>query len=529
MNRLLLALLALIISGSAYAGFPPPVLPSAPLVNGNCVQGTGSSTVGPASQGCSGTAGPTVIGSQSIATYYGGSWTPGNSTTNTEQIQAWINSLYVTFMNLDTTQALQNLNRTKCIEAIIPATANIFIDSPLYIPNGVCPNFKTAFVRKGSAGAITANYTGDPSTQALANIYQPAIIENPGVSNVGPIEIIANSTGTDGGSGFYYGRTSSVMTLTIAAAGTGFTGGETCTTANGDVKSPYTGAQFTVTAASGGAATAISYTGVKWDSSGHSGIYPFPLLMQQAIWTAANGWTGSRQVFDGSGNYLTNCTGGSGTGTGLTVTAVMFPDWCTGSNGCAASTTYYGAFSNPSPQFSWLGTVRVAQSRLSTSGTYGPTIGILIDSYDTHFHALYSQLAQDNIVLHGADLFGDEINTVQGGTEMIASSGGNMTVPNVVLNGGSNTTEYLSISNCISCSFAGGYFTDPSTTPNVSAYAIGLGDGVSAQAQDNAGLNLNFVSYNGGSATPATAINCTWTRSSTIKVFVQNVTQGGGT
>lgn len=463
---------------------------------------------------------PEVVGSSDF-TVFNPTWANTNSTTNTEAIQAWLDALYVQYTNAQTAQSLQNLTRVACIVAVIPQGKLIDVDSPLIVHEGICTDFRSLMRRKGSAGTITSNYTGDPSTQADANLYQPAMIFVPGSHNVGRVEFILNSNGSDGGSGFAIGRTWSVQTLALGAGGTGYTNGDTCTTVNGDSKLPYTGAQFVI-AASGGVVTGVTYTGVRWDGTGHSGVYPMPLLMQQTVWTAGNGWTGSRAVFDGSGNYLITCASG---GSGASVSAVMWPDWCDGTNGCSASVTYHGWFSNYSPIFAYYGILKATQSRNTTSATYGGTFGVLDSAYDHRADEFYSNLANQGIIVTGTDLFINRINSTSDGTGLTLSSGGNINCPDVVLDNDSGT--YLEIDGETQDNLSGSTFTDTATTPTVSTQAIGIGANSSSTTKENSDLNLKFTAYNAATAAGAPYLKLAYVRSSDIRVVVSNVGQNG--
>lgn len=448
-----------------------------------------------------------VYGMSSITGYKAG-WVP-SGTTNAMVIQDWLNWLYVQNVNYDVTRGLENLDRTSCIEARIPKMKNLYIEGSILIPPGVCTDFKTKFVRNGNtAGAVTPYYNGDPMSQDLANPYQFAVMMTPGSQNLGIIDVIQNTIGTDAGSGIVTGRTWAISALAIANGGTGFVGGETCTTRNGDVN-PYVGASFTVTHATSGAADAISFTAARWTPA--AGVYPFPLLMQQQLWTAANGWTGARQIFDGSGNYLTNCS----SGTGLTVTATPQADWSGG------LTYYQGWYDNYSPMYSWLGTLKATQGRDKTDPTYGSTMGILISSFDQHAKSLYSQGNHNGLTVIGTDFWAPDVNSVSDGIGLYVRSGGNINLPNVVL--GNDTIKYLDIDDNLNTYIRASMSTDTQTTPTAGPYAVGLGQNSIQQSQENSGLNLDLNFTNAGSAGGIPAIACAYTVNSNIRVNIGNI------
>lgn len=448
-----------------------------------------------------------------------------NSETDTKNIQSWLNSIYVQYTNLDPTQSKQDNFRVSCIEGVIPKTSNIATTSPLIIPNGVCLNSYTQFVRKGSSGTITNNYTGDPTTKALANVQQPTFIFVPGSHNIGRLSLIANSVGTDGGTGTAWGRTWQMHDITAVAGGSGYTNGDTCTTAVGDVKSPFQGATFIITTTAGAVTGTTFQNTNRWTAT--NGVYPFPILMQQAIWTTANGWTGTRQVFDGSGNYLINCNAG---GTGATVSANMWPDWCDGTSTpatCTASTTYHGEFSNYSAVTTFMGDVMVTQSRPAISASYGPTIGNIVDSYDFRGDEIYSEGAQVGLQLTGSDFFANRINDVNSIQEMVVPAGGNFNSANVVLNAGPSTATSLIMDNVSQAYLFGHIFVQPFSTPTMTGAPILLGSNSSSTTTENDIMMLKFNLTNASSVAGVPAISCAYTRNSQIDLVVSNSDRNG--
>ena len=211
------------------------------------------------------------------------------------------------------------------VRATCNATRPITVTSPIVVLPFVDFDFTTQLRRDGSSGAITPNYNGDPTTKALANPCQPALILAAGAHGAN-VNVNCNPDDVHKGSGFYAVRGWTLSGGTAAGTPTGYTNGDVVTTANYQL-SPYVGATFQL-AVAGGVVTGITML--------TPGYYPAPSELLKSTWSAANGFDGVKypQMFDSSGNFVV----AGGSGTGLKITPAWTPDWTSPSTQYVADT-----------------------------------------------------------------------------------------------------------------------------------------------------------------------------------------------
>ena len=360
-------------------------------------------------------------------------------------------------------------------------------------------------------GSITG-YSNPTTYQISANTGSTAFTFNDTSGNA--ITTVAGSltglTFTEqnvGGSGNSWGRVYQLNTLTVAAGGTGYTNGDTCTTANGDIALPYVGATFTITA-SGGVVSAVTFSPSHWTTA--AGLYSMPLAMAQSVWTTANGWS---NVFDGSGNFQTTCNAG---GSGLTVTATMFPDWSTG------STTYYGTNGNSNtPTDSWYGRSYARQSRKTTSSVYGPTIGQNVDGFSVRWDELYSETMQIGFLFTGADHYGNRCTSIGNAQGFVWNAGGDFQCALMVSNNDTQNTLVIDHWEGMKLPSVRIFF-DNQTTPTATTASVLIGSKSSA-GNPVQNLTANFLLENSGSVSGQTAMTINYLCGSTIDAQVDNL------
>jgi hypothetical protein len=259
---------------------------------------------------------------------------------------------------------LDDQNERACMRFVFPRSS-LRVTSPVVIPEHVCTDGHGFVVRTGQTGTVTAAYTGDTSSHALANLQQPAVIFPPHSHNIGNLSVYANSNGSDRGSGVFAGKNWVASAVTIQQAGTGYTAGDVLTFGTPS-KAPLYPIQVTIDTVSSGVPQTYHVSS--------TGAYALPPILQQQQWTAANGFTGGianagvGKVFDPAhaGWYVTS--GGTGTGAEFTATWV---------NDFAADGTDYKGGANIQAD-TLLGTIDVQGGSTATTkdATYGATFGV---------------------------------------------------------------------------------------------------------------------------------------------------------
>lgn len=205
---------------------------------------------------------------------------------------------------------LNNLMFRTAVRAVFPFGYYGLRDA-LVIPPYVEVDFRGKVVRNCPAGGTISTSWDGTFQDSLSNSFRPAII----LSSLGRIDnlnlYLANADANLAGSGVVVGKNWSIAAVAINDGGAGYTVGDALLTANG-LPAPYSGATLTVASVDG----AGKITGL---TLGDKGAYAFPIQIQKAIWTSANGF----DVF--TPNFAHKLTGG--TGVGASVAATWEADW----------------------------------------------------------------------------------------------------------------------------------------------------------------------------------------------------------
>lgn len=451
------------------------------------------------------------------------------------------------------TNNLADVSLNACIRAtsgIGQGEFGIKINSPIVIPRGVCPDGTMVISRDGSAGTPVANWNGDTSTKQLSNLYQPMIIFPPNGQTYGRMRLILNSTGSDRGNGWFYGRTWRVASLTKQAGGSGFSGGETCTMANGDSKASAAGATFTCATASAGACTALTFAPTQWATQ--TGQYFLPPVLQRQQWAVANGWDGHDtihpQVFDNDTNkyYKTTC---SGSGTGLTVSAKWWPDFCSGSAAdsdtvsCTATVSgphgvnaYDGIYGNFAASNGVLADVLVEQSGQSFSSSYGYTTGAVLAGFEVTMPYVQTHKSYYGFEMYGSDSFVNHANDVGSAVQLKMRGGASQHVAYARLD--TPVDSINSDAHAMEIDHEAGSSDVRGTVFHNSASAATLGTdqvrfGSDTQISDSTHENSGFIfgptsiSSDGTSGSALTALGCAFTRDTLMIADVSNIATSG--
>lgn len=448
--------------------------------------------------------------------------------------QNWLLNCQRKAISMSTTASAE-LTMPGCILAVTPPTGSnatgTTFNTPIVIPRYVCWDPTDAmYIRDGQSGTVTSNWTGDPSTSALANHYQPNFIFAPQSALMGTLHTVLNAVGTDAGSGPYVARTWRVKSLTIATThkGTGFVGGETCIMQNGDKKSPAAGAQFTVTTASGGQATVLTFAPGRWDTI--TGQYFLPPFLQAQQWTTANGWNGADPqhptVFNSDGSYLTSCTG---SGTGLGVVAAWWPDWCDGTNGCSASTTYDGFFGNYNTDTMYIHSIYAEQAGSLTSATYGHSWGVAMSPFDIDVDYVQSQGAYWGQLYTGSDIRVVKSNDVDSQVGLKIFSGGGMHFQHYT--GDTSFLHNVEIDKVTTLTLDADLIYTQGTSPTATDGTVIIGgDSTYSDASDEVtNATMRFTSINNGNTAGRPFFSCKFARGNHFFANVGNIDNSGST
>lgn len=293
------------------------------------------------------------------------------------------------------------------------------VDCPIIVPELVNLQCDGTFVRNGSSGTVTNNYTGDTTSKALANLSQPTVIIVPR-GHSSKLEVYSNSDGVNSGAGIFVGRNWTVSTFTVAVAGTGYHVGDVLTCANPS-KSPYICSTATVATINGaGGVTSVTVT--------EAGAYALPPVLQTQQWTTANGFTGPiainnlGSVFSG-GALLT--TGGNGSGCTLTPTWVT--DW-------TSSSTAYNMGHGGLVADTVLGNIRTLQVPTTTDATYGPMTAFRAYGLNFTIDELQIYGGRNGIdFTHASDCRINVINSIKATNPILCIDSSSINCPNVVI------------------------------------------------------------------------------------------------
>ena len=474
---------------------------------------------------------PNILGSCSLLEDYPNFTSDGEAQAGTD-FQNWLLSCQRKAIKLGAT-GFASVTRPACIEAFSPPT-NPYgqsFNTPIVIPRYVCWHPTGMYVRDGSSGTITSNWTGSTTTSALANLYEPNFIFAPASALTGHLHTILNSIGTDAGSGPVVGRTWRIKTITIDSnnQGTGFNGGESCTVATGDTKSPSQGATFTVATASSGHAASITYAPTQWAQQ--TGAYFLPPAQQVIQWTAANGWNGSNSyqptVFAGDGAYLTSCTG-SGSPSGLAVNVTWWPDWCDGTNGCSASTIYDGYYGLQTSATTYIDTIYAQQSAALTSATYGHTWGFAHFGFDTDINYIQTEGSYWGMLMMNSDLRVLRANDVNSFIGLKIATLGSGHIWHYT--GDTSLDHFIEIDRASDVTLDADLFSTSGSTPTTSVATVVVGGDSnfgSGSSNESYGNLITINASNAGTTTGVPVIDCKYTRSTIFRVNGANLGQSG--
>lgn len=448
-----------------------------------------------------------------------------------------------------------------CVRAIVSGQAYAYkTNTPIFFPRYVCPDDAMSWERDGTGTGVAAasNWNGDPTTNQLNNKQQYMLVMASGGTMAPGSKIIGNlnSTGSDGGSGFMYGRMYEISSVALQGTGSGIPGSSiSCVTRNGDTISPSQGASFTISV-SGGRATGItSPASGNYTRYSNAGIYYLPPWEQRRQWTVANGWDGDSaagnadgrhpKVFSDETNYYykTTC---NGVDYGVTVSVKWQPDWCltgvtadvdsrsctTRTDGPNGTNSYYGIFPGGSANTGFLDNIYMIQGRQTYDANYGYTNGVLISGFEVTANYIQTQNSYYGLLLYGSDVVVRDFNDVTSAVQMKIRGGGGIHVlharfdtPNDQLNSDGHSFEG---DHCSTCSVkTWDYIATGSDSTHVAGAQIRLGSDTSVSGASSQNTNFyigtgNISSELSTGTNSLTAISCAYTNSSTFGANVAN-------
>lgn len=385
------------------------------------------------------------------------------------------------------------------------------ISCPLIVPelvNLVCDGI---IIRNGSTGTITSNYTGNTTSKALANLFQPTVIIVPRAHSHA-MNVYSNNDGVHFGAGVAIGKNWTVLSFAIGVTGSGYSVNDVLTCPNPS-PSPYVAATATVTSVDGSG----HITGIN-SSPTNIGAYGLPQVLQAQQWTSANGFS----VFDNSGNFITT----GGTGTGATLTPTWKPDWTGGDS------TYYRGKSGLTAD------TIIEQCRIigvpTTGGdaTYGDMIAFNPFGLNFTFSDIELQGGHIGYNFNSvADIRGVNINSVGSSNAMVFSSANNIVCDNIVI----DTPDFwvLSIDKAQGNKLSGRAFNrNRFNFAGSNNYPIIIGNNSSSGSGNNVeGLALDFQMTNcgsGGTPLGCPALFLANARGCSINLNITNFTSAGG-
>jgi hypothetical protein len=422
----------------------------------------------------------------------------------TTQLQNWLLYCQLYRKNLKNYTGDDDQLQRDTIKAVLPA--GIYnISCPLIIPEFVELEMNGGSLQRlGNVGGTVTNfYTGDTTSKALVNLYQPAVICVVN-GHCSELNVMCNPDGVHAGSGFYAGKNwVTIGTPTIAAPGTGYRIGDSLFPDDPSLN-PYFGPGLVVSAINGsGGVTGVTVS--------YQGSYALPPVLQQMQWTAANGYN----VFDlaNAGAYLT--TGGNGTGASVNLT--FAPDWQTG------NTVYNGG--RQSIGDTTLGKIRVNDVGTSTDATYGSTFGIWLANLNFHANELTSNGGDVGVMFqNGTDIHVDFINPVGANTSIKIIGGGSIECPNCVYD--TAAAAYIDIDEITASLNFSAQCINPITSPTLtSGYGFRIGANSTAISV-GVDLKINFIDCGTNAGVPCGYVS--HIAGSKIDVKVTNKTVGGG-
>lgn len=439
-----------------------------------------------------------------------------------------------------------------CIRAVTTAGAFTYsTKTPVVLPRYVCSDDAFSWERNGKGStSASSSWNGDPTTEQLVVAQRPMIYMPIGYTMYPGAKSISNlnSDGTDRGTGYASGYQWQIGSVTLRSNGTGIPGSSaTCVVKNGDTVTPASSASFTI-AVSGGAATSVTSSFVRYTNGGQ---YTLPPWAQRRQYTLANGWDGSDsrhpRVFADETNFYYKTTCG-GVDYGLTVSATWQPDWCTGSavgegtsctvrtDGPNGTNSFFGLFSNGTSITSDLGNIYAVQSGNLFDSAYGYTWGVMIDGFETTANFIQTQVAHYGLLMYGADVYVNHFNDVGSAIQLKMRGGGSHHVAYARLDTPTDSlgsdAHCLEVDNQTGSSDVKGtcfYNGNASTTAGVAQARFGTDTSISSATKENSGFIFGPMSFssNGTGGGNMTAIDCNYTRGSFFNAIVSNLSNSG--
>lgn len=419
-------------------------------------------------------------------------------------MQEFLNSCHLVALALGGT-GLNNLMFRAAVRAVFPFGYYALRDA-LVIPPYVEVDFRGKVVRQcPSGGTISTSWDGTYQ-DSLSNSYRPAII----MSSVGMVDnlnlYLANSDTNLSGVGLAVGKNWSIASVAINDGGTGYTVGDTLYTAIG-LPAPYIGAQLTVSSVDGsGKITGLTLL--------DKGAYGFPLQIQKAIWTSANGFN----VF--TGNFSHKLTGG--TGVGASVVAAWEPDYQNGT---------YRPLKNLTGD-SYIHKLRMHGGGMqSGDATYGSKFGIGYFGLNHTFNEI--QVVGGYFGFHtyfANDIRGNILNTVLCGTAVNLFAVGSMQCDKVVTD--SSRDADLRMDRCSSIDLTITSFFATGNTAYVSPLGAPLRIGAQSSGQgqmnDNCTIRAKFIDRGAASNGTQRLATLAYSRNCTFDLEVSNGNRNSG-
>lgn len=389
------------------------------------------------------------------------------------------------------------------VRAVCNATRPIRITSPIVVPPFVDFDFTTQLLRDGSTGAITPNYTGDPTTKALANLQQPALILSAG-AHAANADVNCNPDNVHQGSGFYAVRGWTLSGGAVAGTPTGYTNGDVVTTANYQL-SPYSGATFQLTV-SGGNVTGITML--------TPGYYPMPSVLLRNTWSTANGFNGTKypQMFDSSGNFVVS----GGSGTGLVITPSWTPDWTSPSTQYVADTQ--APFVN-----CLLGNIESRGCGTALDSTYGPMRAAHLEGAYIYFQNITTTGGYIGLSVNALDVLGGTLYNVGALTQFRKFAGSNVRA-RVVCDTPAAGGRYFDIDQTGDFTLDIGCFNNGSSDLTGTSYSGRVGANTTSGHTISGRLNVQFFNAGTTAGIPALFVD----RAQDLDIDVQVINEKDG-
>ena len=417
----------------------------------------------------------TFYANSSVINYYAyNPFAAGSASDLTTSLQNFFLQCQLVALSLKS-NSNDNLAMRSTVTAYLPR-GRYTISSPLIVPEYVNIKADGVFIRTGSSGTVTNFYTGDTTSKALANLFEPAIIVVPR-ANAETINLIQNSNGVDRGSGIFFGKNWTITSAILYNAGKFYQAGDVLSLANPSV-TPYLPCQITV--------NTVDFMGrIQTFTVTNGGAYSLPPVLQQQQWTATNGFN----VFDYNGYFIVS--GGHGTGASFTVTWANDFDASTGHS-------YYGGQGGLIYD-SIIGHINPIQSARTSDAFYGPTFNVQMYGLNAVFDELECQNAFNGLrLVNMSDLRFNRFNPVDCETALLLTNSSSIECPNVVIDTPTGSAPAVQMDGCTGIRMSGRcFFRNLSNLGSYSAGTIALGL-FSTGSQLNTDIQLNFTMIDAG-------------------------------